>query len=106
MGNTEQNIGDGPLYKIGTGWVFNTDTCIGYKVVRAGSQRDSKVIGFSEAFKIRKEENNYNVDYGQEIPMGVVRKAIHLIELRDSGELVRLGDKFKHNGLPGNRRKE
>lgn len=95
MNNTEISGSSGPLYKIGTGWVFNMDTYTGYEVTRAGNKRDSNVTGFIEAFNISKEGDSYNVRYEKEIPIGIIRKAIHLIELHESGELVKLGDKFK-----------
>lgn len=84
-----------PLYKIGSNWVFDIDSYIGYRVIRQGKDTKSKVVGFSKAFEIHGEGDSYNVKYEEGVPIGIVRKAVHLIGLSESGELSKFGKQFR-----------
>lgn len=74
-------MGNVPLCKIGTGWVFNINTGVGYRVRR--ESRTGAIQAFEKAFSI----NNGTVDYNLEVPSGVVRKALHLLDLSKAGRL-------------------
>lgn len=64
------------LYKIGKYYVFDTNSCIGYKVIR-----DTKdlVVGFQKAFEIHLEDEVYKTEAYEQIPAGIVRKAVMLL---------------------------
>ena len=68
-----------PLYKIGTDWVFSISNKTGYFVVRS----HHKVVRFKKAFTI----NDDNTTKFMEVPIGVIRKASHLIELHKEGKI-------------------
>lgn len=68
-----------PLYKIGTDWVFSISNQTGYFVVR----NYKKVVRFKKAFIIN---DNDTIKF-MEVPIGVIRKASHLIELHKEGKI-------------------
>lgn len=73
-----------PLCKIGTGWVFDVNTGIGYRIQR--EQKTGVIQAFETAFAI----TNGNVTYKLEVPSGIVRKALHLLELQKAGKLEKI----------------
>lgn len=75
------------LYKIGTGWVFDINTYVGYKVVRKNNKADGDVQRFDKAFSLFKEADSWRVEYTQKVPMGTIRKAVQLMEKQDKGLL-------------------
>lgn len=75
------------LYKIGTGWLFDVDNMVGYKVERSGGSRNGEVKNFIEAFRIKNDDEKSDVNYSMEVPIGVVRKALQIIKVTSQGEL-------------------
>lgn len=74
------NLDSESLYKIGRYYVFDTNTCKGYKVIRNTS---GSVVGFQMVFEIRLENGEiYRAETYEEVPAGIVRKAINLISSR------------------------
>ena len=79
------------LYRIGTGWVFDVKNDIGYRVDREKGVRRGKIKRFVKAFYIVYDEGSeaYVPKYHlKNIPVGVVRKAVHIMDLYRRGELV------------------
>jgi len=72
------------LYKIGTGWIFDADNKIGYRVERSGEPRKGRVESFIKAFTVTDNNGKLDINYDIEVPIGVVRKAIHILEVISS----------------------
>ncbi len=75
------------LYKIGTGWLYDAESKTGYKVnFRENGKKygaeNRQVESFDEAFKIVVDGSNFDIQYKMEVPIGIVRRALHLNELR------------------------
>jgi hypothetical protein len=81
------DISSASLYKIGTGWLFDVESKLGYKVNRVGGSRKEPIKDFVEAFQVVEGSNTSDIRYITKVPMGVVRKALHLLELKSKGEL-------------------
>lgn len=81
------------LYRIGTGWVYDVSTGIGYVVVRSdsgnGKNTRGKVEGFIEAFTITDGKDGLEIATvdKSKVPLGVMRKAVSIYEKLKSGEL-------------------
>lgn len=74
------------LIKIGSLWAFDINTYIGY-VNTAENESDPPEL--EEAFRVTKGENNSNnISFYKEIPLGVVRRSLHLIDMVERGILV------------------
>lgn len=71
------------LVKIGKEWAFNLTEFKGYKL----NAQDGVELKESEAFKITREYNNgkykYYFDKLTAVPLGVLRKAVRIIEMAD-----------------------
>ncbi len=82
------------LYRIGTGWVFDVNTNTGYRVERTGETRRGKIKSFTKAFELRILGGVVTPTYILEVPMGVVRKAVHLAELYAKGKLEQRNGRY------------
>ncbi len=70
------------LFKIGTDWVFDVATHTGYKVIRSNNE----VSDFITAFSIQ-ANGNLSLSANTEVPAGVIRKAMHIIDMEIRGTL-------------------
>ncbi len=68
------------LYRIGSTWIFDANSCVGYQVLFGADD-----IVFEEAFQIA--GNSEDVKYYMEVPIGIVRRAFHIIKLKQDGLL-------------------
>jgi len=79
------------LYKIGTGWVFDTENNKGYIVKRERTSRgyyNGRVIDFIPAFELQKTaDGKYNSRIMLTVPAGVLRKAVEMAQLKEKGNL-------------------
>ncbi len=66
------------MYKIGNDWVFNLTEFIGYKL--KVDKNDGTVISYTKAFKLTKTPDGYSYDKYMSVPVGVLRKAIKIVE--------------------------
>ena len=88
------NIDTTSLYRIGTGWVFDISTYTGYRVEREGRSGRGKVKSFTEAFKLKTVNSTVDIEYVIDSPIGVIRKAIHIVELHSEGKLEERSGKY------------
>lgn len=64
-------------YKIGRHYIFDKHTAKGYKVVR----ENEKIIDFIEVYElVKNEKNDYDVKANIDIPIGIIRKSIEILE--------------------------
>jgi hypothetical protein len=77
----------GSLYKIGSDWLFDSETLTGSKVIRAGNKPDSAVKSFEKAFVVEFVGTEYNIDCLIAVPVGIIRKALHILKLKKDGAL-------------------
>ncbi len=81
------------LYRIGTGWVFDVITKTGYKVERReGSKKE--VEGFTRAFEIKQMDDKVLPVYDLKVPIGIIRKAMHILELYSKGKLAESNEQY------------
>ena len=82
-------INEKHLYRIGTGWVYEVSTNLGYKVIRSDDQKKTKnnIIKFEPCFKVLLIQGELRIEADEEIPVGIIRKAFNLYELYAKGEL-------------------
>lgn len=67
----------GRSYKIGQNWIFDKLEAKGYKLIRKNGQ----IVDFSEVYQlVKNEKNEYDVKATTDIPMGIVRKSIEILE--------------------------
>ena len=89
MGELVMEFEASKMYKLGTYWVFDLNTKVGYKV----EKKKDKVTNFEEAFRILGD----GVDKSQvskiEVPLGVIKKAYKLMEMDENGELATKTDR-------------
>lgn len=66
-------------YKVGRHYIFDKSTAKGYKVIR----KNGEVIDFVEVYKLVKNErneNDYDVKANTDVPLGIIRKSIEILE--------------------------
>ena len=71
------------LYRINRRWVFEVANNIGYNVISIDKKG---MVKMEEAFRIS-GDGNKTVEYYKNVPIGVVRKSLHLVELKEQGKL-------------------
>lgn len=75
------------LFKIGSGWLFDVDNGIGYKVVREkGIEKDFK-LAFMITSISEHELEEEGVSSTMEVPLGILRRAKHIARLRLNGRI-------------------
>ncbi len=79
------------LYRINKRWVFDVENNIGYNVVSIDKKGMAKM---KEAFRIS-SDGNKTVEYYKNVPIGVVRKSLHLVTLKEQGKLEELEREIK-----------
>lgn len=86
----DKNANPNAFYKIGTGWVFDTENNKGYIVKREHTRRgyNGKVIDFIPAFElIKSADGKYKNVIKEAVPAGVLRKAVEMAQLKEQGKL-------------------
>lgn len=73
------------LCRIGREWIFDTVDYIGYRILEEIVGDKAKI---EKAFEIKDNEVVYMIP----VPVGVVRKALHLKRLKESGKLNELSN--------------
>ena len=78
------------VYKIGTGWVFDTENNRGYIVKREKTKRgyNGKIIEFVPAFElVETADGSYRSVIERAVPAGAIRKAVEIVQLKEQGQL-------------------
>lgn len=69
----------GRSYKVGRHYIFDKSTAKGYKVIRKNGEITDFVEGY-ELVKNERNENDYDVKANTDVPIGIIRKSIEILE--------------------------